>query len=290
MDHFKIPSWLVKNPLGIVALFISLIYAMSAALLGVSVERLTPANQTTLVWFIVAFPFAVLGAFLWLVINHHNKLYAPSDYRTDEGFLSASRIAPPASLGARLQAEIDEGPVVPITVGDDTEKPANQEEGNKAIESPNDVPTVSNPARRLEETYLLEGLVFQELQRELGGSILREVEMSLGEGDHVRVDGVVRTDREVVAVDVNILRSRLDRTLSQARALMDKFILSAARNKSDMQPFRLIEVFVLDGDVAERYRSSLVHLQQQSSFPVDIRIFTARYLREKYGIIGDSAN
>ncbi|AKI02281.1 hypothetical protein IMCC20628_03595 [Hoeflea sp. IMCC20628] len=66
-----------RNPLGIIALFISLIYGISALLLGASVDMLTPDNQERLVWFIICFPVGILLAFLYLVTWHHRKLYSP---------------------------------------------------------------------------------------------------------------------------------------------------------------------------------------------------------------------
>ena len=42
----KFPNWSARNPLGIIALFISLIYGMSALLLGTSVDSLAMFNQT----------------------------------------------------------------------------------------------------------------------------------------------------------------------------------------------------------------------------------------------------
>lgn len=53
-------EWLAKNPLGIIALFISLIYGMSALLLGTSVGRISEVNQNFLIAFIILFPCAVL--------------------------------------------------------------------------------------------------------------------------------------------------------------------------------------------------------------------------------------
>src|SRR5262245_17829050 len=94
MAEFKLPTWSARNPLGIIALFISLIYGMSALLLGTSVSSLLPANQTVLVYFIVVFPFVVLSVFGWLVSRHHTKLYGPADYRTDKGFLDAGHTVP----------------------------------------------------------------------------------------------------------------------------------------------------------------------------------------------------
>ena len=108
MDKFKVPSWSTRNPLGIIALFISLIYGMSALLLSASIDSLAIYNQTILVIFMVIFPCAVLGVFVWLVTNHHTKLYGPGDYRTDQSFLSANIIDNPASLGERLGREIEE--------------------------------------------------------------------------------------------------------------------------------------------------------------------------------------
>jgi hypothetical protein len=76
MNDFKLPSWSARNPLGIIALFISLIYGMSALLLGTSAKNLSLENQTKLVYFIVGFPFVVLSVFGWLVSRHHRNYTA----------------------------------------------------------------------------------------------------------------------------------------------------------------------------------------------------------------------
>ena len=77
---------LARNPLGIIALFIVLIYGFAALTLGFN-SRLEAAERVPLVWFLVLFPVAVLILFGWLVSRHHEKLYAPSDYRSDDIFL-----------------------------------------------------------------------------------------------------------------------------------------------------------------------------------------------------------
>lgn len=81
---------LARNPLGIIALFIVLIYGFASLVLGFS-DRLRDAERTVLVWFLVLFPPVVLVTFAWLVSRHHTKLYAPSDYRDDATFIQASR-------------------------------------------------------------------------------------------------------------------------------------------------------------------------------------------------------
>ncbi|MCI6809521.1 MAG: hypothetical protein MR958_04930 [Spirochaetia bacterium] len=40
--------------------------------------------------FLVIFPVLVLFVFAYLVINHHQKLYAPSDYRDEKNFFGYS--------------------------------------------------------------------------------------------------------------------------------------------------------------------------------------------------------
>jgi hypothetical protein len=96
---------LARNPLGIIALFIVLIYGFAALTLGIS-STLQPGERIPLVWFLVVFPFVVLLTFGWLVSKHHEKLYAPGDYKSDEGFLSGVQAR--ARHTAQLQMQQDE--------------------------------------------------------------------------------------------------------------------------------------------------------------------------------------
>ncbi|CAE6727237.1 hypothetical protein R69658_01641 [Paraburkholderia aspalathi] len=96
---------LARNPLGIIALFILLVYGLAALTLGIN-QSLAIAAQMTLVWFLVVFPFGVLGMFGWLVSKHHEKLYAPADYKSDEGFLVGVQAR--ARRTAEIQAQQEE--------------------------------------------------------------------------------------------------------------------------------------------------------------------------------------
>ena len=92
---------LARNPIGIIALFIVLIYGFASLVVGFS-GNLTVAERLPIVWFLVFFPVIVLAVFTWLVSQHHTKLYAPSDYKADESFIRASQSSLKAavSLGA----------------------------------------------------------------------------------------------------------------------------------------------------------------------------------------------
>jgi len=99
---------LSRSPLGIIALFILLVYGF-ACLVSVS-GHLTDTHRTILIWFIVAFPTMVLFTFAWLICNHHSKLYSPSDYQDETNFIKVlnPEIANlPVVVGEQIPDKID---------------------------------------------------------------------------------------------------------------------------------------------------------------------------------------
>lgn len=78
---------LSRNPLGIIALFIVLVYGFACLLFGFSAKHLETTERIPLILFTAIFPVLVLILFGWLVAKHHDKLYGPQDYRSDEAFL-----------------------------------------------------------------------------------------------------------------------------------------------------------------------------------------------------------
>lgn len=86
-----------KSPLGIIALFIVLVYGFASIVVGFGnslSEHIAP-----LIYFMVCFPAIVFAGFLWLVAKHHNKLYGPSDFKNEDNFIRA-QMATVASLTA----------------------------------------------------------------------------------------------------------------------------------------------------------------------------------------------
>lgn len=79
---------LAKNPLGIIALFIVLVYGFACLLFGFSAEKLISEERMPIIYFVILFPIAILILFGWLVSKHHDKLYAPSDFKDDKSFLA----------------------------------------------------------------------------------------------------------------------------------------------------------------------------------------------------------
>jgi CheY-like chemotaxis protein len=82
---------LSRTPLGIIALFIVLVYGFAtlAVTLGRDMQGLLPP----LIYFLVFFPLIVFVGFLWLVSKHHDKIYGPSDFRDEENYLKSQMYA-----------------------------------------------------------------------------------------------------------------------------------------------------------------------------------------------------
>jgi len=70
----------IRGPLGIIGLFIVLIYGMAVVFATAGLWRASPVPLDPLIWFLVLFPVLVLGVFTWLVVRHTDKLYSPGEY------------------------------------------------------------------------------------------------------------------------------------------------------------------------------------------------------------------
>lgn len=76
----KIATSLSHGPLGIIALFIVLVYGV-ASLVFIAAEDFTPAERLPLVYFLIVFPVLVLLVFAWLVSKHAPNLLGPSAFQ-----------------------------------------------------------------------------------------------------------------------------------------------------------------------------------------------------------------
>lgn len=89
---------LARNPLGIIALFIVLVYGF-ASLVTMFAGSFTSAERLPLIYFLIVFPVLVLGVFSWLVSRHSGKLFAPGDFKDEENYVKM-QMAVVASLTA----------------------------------------------------------------------------------------------------------------------------------------------------------------------------------------------
>lgn len=83
---------LARNPLGIIALFIVLVYGL-AALITAFGGSLSESERLPLIYFLVGFPVLVIFVFGWLVSRHSTKLFSPSDFRDEENYIRTIEVA-----------------------------------------------------------------------------------------------------------------------------------------------------------------------------------------------------
>ena len=82
----KTATGLSKSPLGIIALFIVLVYGFASIVVAMP-NGMEASDRTPLIYFLVIFPCIVFAGFLWLVSTHPDKIYSPSDFKDENNFL-----------------------------------------------------------------------------------------------------------------------------------------------------------------------------------------------------------
>jgi len=93
-----------KSPLGIIALFIVLIYGFATVVVTFSSnlhEYIEP-----MIYFLTIFPVVVFAGFLWLVCVHYEKIYGPSDFKNEDNFFRMKMFSV-ASLAAATIKSFD---------------------------------------------------------------------------------------------------------------------------------------------------------------------------------------
>ena len=95
---------LSRNPLGIIALFIVLIYGVAGLVTAFS-SSLTASERLPLIWFLVIFPILVLIVFAWLVSQHSGKLFSPSDFKNEENYVKMQMTAAASLTAAATKSD-----------------------------------------------------------------------------------------------------------------------------------------------------------------------------------------
>ena len=78
---------LARNPLGIIALFIVMVYAIAGLVISLAKPDFYQNPYHPSVIFLAAFPLFVLFVFAYLVSRHHQKLYSPDDFENQDDFV-----------------------------------------------------------------------------------------------------------------------------------------------------------------------------------------------------------
>jgi CheY-like chemotaxis protein len=95
---------LARNPLGIIALFLVLVYGFASLVTGFA-GSFSASERLPLIYFLTGFPVLVLGVFSWLVSMHHEKLYGPGDFKNEDNWVRVQGRAIAALSAAAAKRE-----------------------------------------------------------------------------------------------------------------------------------------------------------------------------------------
>jgi hypothetical protein len=287
---------LARNPLGIIALFLLLVYGIAGLVFSVAAKGLIASERQPLVWFLVVFPVLVLGMFGWLVARHHTKLYAPSDYRDSEGFFRALTVG---EQRAKLEAEFESlqsdttdverrRSTEPTSDGSQTRSEVQpRRQGTTVAVTPSTaqsddsrVRTVDLVKRRRLElrsaVVLAEELACRKLEVEFRLPVLRHVGLPNG----ARVDALIQTPQRPTAVEIIYTR-----TFTNVRRVADEVIAQAVRIGPS---FQMLVVLVMDApEPGGQQRLERVLQGQLGQQRIDYRVYDFKALHEEFGIVPD---
>lgn len=263
MGFLKGAKDFARNPLGIIALFISLIYGFASLLLDSSAEKLTEAERWPLILFIVLFPIMVLVAFYKLVTKHHGKLYAPGDFQDDRSFL---RTLSPEEQEVRLEKEVKESfsQVKSDQIIDSIEltKQREPDNGNQTEREKRQ----EEHRRFRQELEKIEAKVIERIAEEYGAKAERNIGIG---GTDANFDAFLHSKEDrFTFVEVKVLRSpgpammMLDRLLYNA-VVADKFFESR---------FKLILAVVYYFEDSELERVETFWRRKLSNCPANIEL------------------
>jgi len=261
----KTAQRLARNPLGIIALFIVLVYGIAGLALGYSAANLQAIEKLPLIWFLVLFPVIVLGVFFRLVTHHHAKLYAPHDFPDKEGFFRAMT---PSEQKERLDAEVE---------AIRAETVAASHHGTTVVEMEGSgiAQTVS-----IRHAYVLaEELAFREIEREFGVPVQRNVAV----GGDVGFDGMLVQHGKPTAIEIKFTRQQswrrlVEHTLPRLGRVVDLF-----------GPMTSVLVIVTEGLTTKQRETAAARISgmlKEASPPIVLRVYDFDELKETYGITG----
>jgi hypothetical protein len=104
----NLSSNFVKNPLGLIALFIVLVYAI-AGIVAAS-ANFNEDQRWVIVFFLVSFPCIVLGVFYRLITKHIDKMYSPGELGAENFVKLHATKAPVTAASTRVKNWLERDP------------------------------------------------------------------------------------------------------------------------------------------------------------------------------------
>lgn len=249
---------LAKNPLGIIALFISLIYAFACLVLGVAGDYLEKYERLIFIIFLVSFPIIILISFMFLVTKHFRKLYAPSDFKDERNYLETIDIT---SQKSRIQNQFIESKV---QIGDHLR-------------------TFTSSNENYRNYLIVENLVLRIVEKDYNLPLRRNVKFKnykcsfdcIIEGKDIFVGVEIKYYFNIEDKHVEAIALHLRRRLHSYQRISKEYFPDKRR--------KYILYIVHDGNI-DNFKNKLIELfENENSLETDVKFYDYQYLLDKFG-------
>lgn len=269
---------LSRSPLGIIGLFIVLVDLFAAAVAGPFGSHLNPIQVWALLAFIIGFPLVVFVSFVWLLVKHHTKLYAPSDYRTDDAFIKtlsvheqylriSQKTAPTPENKENAKQQLDD---IRYSLKRDVKK----------------TPNMIEEKQRREDYLIAEDLSLRVLQAEFKESIKRQASFNIGD-EKLTYDGIILTKKGILLIEVKFVRFKrvIERQFDDIVKKAIEVAKHAQQNKTPYDVELLIAIVCdVPEDEALEIQKTLNVKAQMVPINVTMKYFDYKQLRSEFGI------
>lgn len=120
-------KYFLRNPLGIIALFVTICYLIAGLVFTIGLDKLNGATERLpFIWFIIIFPVIIFIVFVLLVCFNHEKLYGPADFKDEANFIKLTN----TELQTKYKIEATENSIyeesTPISIENSTDAIKNE--------------------------------------------------------------------------------------------------------------------------------------------------------------------
>lgn len=263
MNIEKSAAKLSRNPLGIIALFILMIYGFATLLFGLVGDVFTNGQRWCFVVFLVAFPVVVLGIFTYLVVNHHQKLYAPGDFKNEENF-----------IGYGSQDDKNE------QYDNDTDKLKNEENNKQARDE-----LIKQRREEREKVHRIENLVYDYYEKNYHYGIDRDIYYKINERK-ILFDGVIDKNDTLTLLTTKYLPNN-----NVPNFLLYMYVMNAIKvigflsgnGKYSNYKFKFLLTFVVDSNDISEISDITKRIKNQIDIDlinIDIKVLNMHQLEE----------
>ena len=257
----------IKNPLTIIGIFAGIAEIGGNGVL----PFLSPVNQGIYIWFLIVFPSVLVGMFFLTLNFNHTVLYAPSDYKNEDNFLRSLPRATSYEKAQKIEAEINEETLEPLTDIQHKKPYVKVAEGPTKVDG---VGVTISSHNLLRLSLLAEDLVLRKLGKEFSSEIQREVKVG-NRGIRYIFDGIVRDKGVTTVIEIKFLPNSLRSSKKLIDSLMN--IQQAIRLLPNEQTnnLRVLLAIVNDNDTAtqESISARIDSYRNEFSFPIEIRFY-----------------